>query len=458
MFAVFLLLTSLQGAYLQQGVVFESAASEFFVGFVQVPRNGYYTEIRLHVTTNEQNPVTFTVSAPHSNFNVTAVATNHDSTVVVLPISLEVESGNLTDRNKGVHVMSEGDKKITVYGASTNQYSVDYFLAFPCTDLGLDEYEYYGINVTDYYSVNSSVLIVASKDNTAVTTPFTTLVLNRLQTYWFEIETTTKITTSKPVSFFNNGFHEDNLCSIDNYYCDIFIEQQSPTALWGNTFISATVLSVPSYMVIAAHNSTNITVNCTTNSQPEFYYLKEGGNWINTSDVSYGYCFFQSSSPVLVIQSYYRTYALLELPVTQYSNNYLLNNDHDHGEHYSDYVALFVEPEYYQPERIVMEVFNESNDLVVRESNFTWTPIYCHQSEVCGYAVRIYVTDWIRSYEVKFRHEDSVAKLGLLAYGFQVHFHLHSLSYYAYLGGISLCKSSMITNVEARLQRISACI
>ena len=105
----------------------ESSGNEFFLGFSTNARENPVT-LQLFVTTSESSPVNFLVNT--SGFSYRGVASQNSSTNVTLPSSLQVDS--VSDRNKGIYVKAEGDKKIVVYGLSYSQDSSDAFLALPC--------------------------------------------------------------------------------------------------------------------------------------------------------------------------------------------------------------------------------------------------------------------------------------------------------------------------------------
>ena len=107
----------------------ENAANEFIIGFTVNADVNYRPSLLLFVTTQETNPVTFTVTA--NGFYFTGTAFSNSSTEVSIPSTLQVASNN--DRNKGIYVKAEGESKIAVYGLSYEEGSADAFLALPCS-------------------------------------------------------------------------------------------------------------------------------------------------------------------------------------------------------------------------------------------------------------------------------------------------------------------------------------
>ena len=90
---------------------------------------------------------------------------------------------------------------------SYQQFTSDAFLALPCSNLAVNEYEYFAVTYT-VLMINigpALILIVACEDATQVTAPSLSLTLNRQQTYQIESSvdlTGTRIVSNKPISVF----------------------------------------------------------------------------------------------------------------------------------------------------------------------------------------------------------------------------------------------------------------
>ena len=378
------------------------------------------------MTTPETNPVTFTVTA--NGFNFTGTAFNSLSTEVSIPSTFQVESNS--KRNKGIYVKAEGESKIVVYGLSYEMYTSDAFLALPCSNLEVEEYEYYAITYPDRrQEFNSDVLIVGCKDNTLVITPSNTITLNRLETYLIRSSDSTgmRVTSTKPVSFFSNQECTDIPSNIGA--CDHLTEQIPPTSTWGTSFYAASLLGRNSgelFRIIAAKNSTTVTVNCTTFNQVQVYNLSVAGSWQEFQIHPLSFCTIESSSPILVTQfSLGRTldnitgdpFMMMIPPVEQYSNNYVLNVLSNFS---TNYITIYVATEYYQPNRI----FVDDTSQVVS----SWTFVYCSNNLPCGYITRVSLT----AGKHRIYHQDLHARIGVSAYGFN---HYNS---YGYPGGLKL--------------------
>jgi len=266
--------------YLSSGSVLESTANEFYVGFMYTVNQP--PTLQLFVSTPEPNPVNFSVTT-QMGFTFNGTATRQSTTNVTLPSTLQVESN--TERNKGIYIKAENNKRILVYGLNYLVDSSDAFLALPCDRYAVNQYEYYALTYHGItgFSYDSTILIVACEDNTTITTPSETVELNRQQTYLireFRDLSGTKVISTKPISFFPG--HECTFLPTGVQYCDHLTEQIPPTNTWGNFFLGASFLGKSSgaiYRVLSAHNSTTVTVNCTTMAQPITYALSVAGSW-----------------------------------------------------------------------------------------------------------------------------------------------------------------------------------
>ena len=408
--------------------IWENAANEFIIGFsVNFDANLLSPSLLLFVTTPETNPVTFTVTA--NGFNFTGTAFNSSSTEISIPSTFQVESSS--ERNKGIYVKAEGERKIIVYGLSYNGASSDGFLALPCTNLTVEEYEYYAM--TYPATITSDVLIVGCEDNTLVTTPSNTIILNRLETYLIQSSGSTgmRVTSTKPVSFFSNK----KCIHIPTYMtggCDHLTEQIPPTFTWGTYFYAASLLGRNSgelFRFITAKDSTTVTVNCTTFSQVQVYNLSVAGNWQEFQIRPLSFCNIESTAPILVTQFALGydsdsitgdPFMMMIPPVEQYSNNYVLKALSSFS---TNYITIYVATEYYQPNRIFVDNTSQVNS--------SWTSVYCSNSLLCGYITRVNLT----AGEHIVYHQYSHARIGVSAYGFCRH------NSYGYPGGLKLtCK------------------
>ena len=365
----------------------------------------------------------FVVTA--SGFRFTGIATDNSTAVVDLPITLEVTS--TAERNKGIHVKAEGERKIVVYGLSYSLHSTDAYLALPCNSLAVDEYQYYGMT---YPSPNwpSHILLVGCEDNTVVTTPSTTFTLNRLETYLLPSSNSTgmRITSTNPVSFFSN--QECTNIPVGVGACDHLTEQIPSTSTWGNSFFAASLLGRTSgeiFRVLTSRDSTTVTVNCTTFTQVQNYTLSTAGTWQEFMIRPLSFCNIESTAPVLLVQFGLGNgidmvgdpFMSMIPPVEQYSNRYVLNVLPEFS---TNYITIYVATKYYQPDRIFVDGLSQEGTI--------WTVVYCSNRRLCGYIARVPLTPG----EHRLLHRDSNARIGVSAYGFN---HANS---YGYTGGLEL--------------------
>ena len=412
--------------YIYVGAILESAANEFLIGFsANLVEGNQVPSLQLFVTTPETNPVTFTVTA--NGFSFTGTTTSNSSTMVNLPSTLQILSN--TERNKGIYVKAEGESKIVLYGLSYKTDSTDAFLALPCSNLAVEEYEYYAMTYPDRRSqLTSDILIVGCEDNTLVTTPSNTITLNRLETYLIQSSDSTgmRVTSTKPVSFFSNQECTDIPTNIRA--CDHLTEQIPPTSTWGRAFFAASLLGRNSgeiFRVIAAKDSTTVIVNCTTFSQVQVYNLSVAGNWQEFRISPLSFCNIESSSPILVTQFALGNdidrigdpFMMMIPPVEQYSNSYVLNVLPTFS---TNYITIYVATVYYQPNRIFVDDTSQVGSI--------WTPVYCSNSLLCGYITRVSLT----AGEHRLYHQDPNARVGVSAYGF------NTFNSYGYPGGLKL--------------------
>ena len=391
-------------------IIFESKANEYFLGFSTNHVISTEPTIQLLVNTPESNPVNFNVEARGFTFN--GVATNYSTTVVTLPHTFQVRSNDITERNKGIRVKAEGDSKLTVYGFSYQQFTSDSFLALPCSNLAVDEYEYYGITYPDRRSrYTSDILIVGCEDNTTITTPSTTFMLNSLETYLISSSDSTgvSITSTKPISYFSN--QECTFIPTNTGACDHLTEQIPPTSTWSTSFFVASLkgrMSGELIRILAAWNSTTFSVNCTTFPQVKVYSLLVAGNWIEFRINPNSFCNIESSAPVLVTQfalgyTAGDPFMMMIPPVEEYSNNYVFNVPSRFS---TNYITIYASTKYHQPNKILLD----SASLI----NSVWTEIYCSSGHICGYITRVALS----AGDHTLMHVNSNARIGVSIYGF----------------------------------------
>ena len=409
------------------GNILDNSANEFFVGFSLniVAMDSHY----IFVTTAETSPVTFTVTGTDLSFTG-RVSMGSSVMVNVSVVSFTVLSSK--ERNKGIYIKAEREKKIRVYGINYAPHSADAFLALPCNTLLVDEYEYYGVSYPSN-RFSSTLLIVACADNTEVSTASGNIMLNRQETYLISLQDSTgyRVTSSKPVAFFSN--HECSQVPKASP-CDHLSEQIPPTVTWGKSFLVASLLGrnfSDLLRIVAANALTTVIMNCTTLTQQRTFNLDIAGSWEEIEINPPSFCSIESSKPILLVQfalgtgidSEGDTFMSMIPPITQYSNNYVLEA---FNLGYMSYMTLYVSPEHFHPNSILVDNV---------PLNTEWTAVYC-SNMVCGYIARFAVSPGTH----RVLHQRQNARLGVSMYGFILS------GSYGYPGGLQL------TPVQSKLK------
>ena len=334
----------------------------------------------------------------------------NSTTEVTIPSSYEFSSVN--DTEKGISITTDNGT-IRVHGLNYASGSSDGFLALSCAPLELETYEYYGLTYHD--TIYSSFLIVVGcEDSTLVTDGSVTTVLSKMETLYLKDEADlsgTKFTSNKPVSFFSGHICTNVPKGLG--YCDHLVEQIPPTAVWGTHFLSASYFTRSSgelYRILTANNSTTITVNCNTFSQPHTFSLTSAGSWTEFRTNDNTFCSIESNNPLLVMEfslgrkiDFVGDPFMMMIPsVDQYTNDYVFYSPSE----FSNYITILVTPQYYQPEQILVDG--------ISQENADWTVVHCANGSVCGYCA--YVT--LEPGDHHVWHSDPCAKMSVLMYGF----------------------------------------
>ena len=391
------------------------------------------TSLRLFISSKERDPVNVTVESL-IGFSFTGIATNDRTLTVEIPTTFQVLSNS--ERNKGLSITAEGRSNIAVYGINYHVYTSDAFLALPCNRLPVDQYEYYGLSYNDGSPGLNYILMVGCEDGTVVQLGSESIVLNRMETYFFEANydiTGTRLVSNQPLVVYSGStctFIPSNVRA-----CDHITEQVPPTIVWGRNFLSASFANRSSgdiYRILTSKNSTTVTVNCSTFTEPSTYFLGSPGSWQEFSTLNMSFCSIISDKPLLVMQfglSYSLDYTgdpfmMMIIPIEQYSNNYVFN---PLPEFSKNFLTLLVAPKDYQPQNIIVD----DTSLV----NADWAEVFCSDTTICGYITYVTLTPGVH----QVHHTDTSASVGVCAYGFNL------TNSYGYPGGLRLenlnCKS-----------------
>ena len=416
-----------------------TVGNEFFIGFV--PAIGYAIYLLLLTSSEEVN---YSVIAPTTGFNGSGIVTTNVPTTLRLPNSLSGPSYHFPNRvndayKEGVHLQTTGDK-ITVIGAYIKPHS-DTFFVIPTIDLGLREYTYYAMSVGGHFSADGSVVMVGTTNHTTLniivptlayiqinnTINWTSLAPGILHSY--EIQrleiiyiatpgvdiTGTKVTASKPISFFSG--HE---CVINaaSRRCDVLAEQLPPTRLWGLVYYFAPLAGWSSYKikVLAAYDSTLVDIYCnnTANSYTIF-----AGRFLDITYNDQEFCEVRASQEVLVAQfsDYQDSQSMMTLiPSTDHYTDSITSStpNNYYSLLYNHYINIIVLASYYQPEMMSITTAEGTTQSLNTQS---WVPIIANNVTV-AYAAQVNISQMEGIFEVT--HLNNSALMTVVVYGLAI--------------------------------------
>ena len=383
---------------------------------------------------SESHPVLYSVESPVLEHMYGRV--EPDSTMVIdLTTSVVVTASS--DQNKGIY-LNVSSNRMTVVGQDVRGQTSAAFLVLPSIRLGIIKYVYFGMVMVDSTSRSSVILVVGTENNTMmnliVTQPVTINVadsttnvipgrqysfeLNKFQTVYIATPTDlsgTKITTDKPASVFSG--HECVLIPEAVNGCDHIVEQIPPTTVWGKVFYISPLLTRRSYTIkiLAAYNSTNISLNC--NGTLQFGTINEG-EFIVRNFTLQEYCAILSDKVILVAQFSHGQDedgvngdpSMILIPAkTHYTSKFSVSTLRNPSSNFKHFINIIVLAQYYHPHMIYLKVgpTNQSLDA------FTWVPIKV------GNVTEAYVLQMdIPEGVAEVIHTDLAALMATTVYGF----------------------------------------
>ena len=372
----------------------------------------------MYLSTNNIDPIGFSIDTL-KGFNFSKTVQIHKPTEVEIPIEFEVQTPQ--QRYNGIRVTTSSDKPIVVYGLSYRSGSSGIFAALPCTPQDVTEYEYYGVTFDGVISHSAYTLFVGCENNTVIRVGSLTIHLNEMETYIHQDSyglTGTRVTSNKPISFISG--HQCNSIPTGVKYCDQLVEQLPNTALWGKEFLTAPLFgrTAPDiYIVVSYLPSTVTTMVCSNSSNTTVITISQfPRNHRVVTIPGHAYCSIESNNPVLVVQfasggtadnTSSDPFMMNIPPIDQYTNKYVVVIP---AEFTSNFITVFVTPEYHQPERIFVDGVSQNYAI--------WMDIPCqNDSLVCGYAATILVDEG----QHRVFHESRSAKMSVSVYGFSRH-------------------------------------
>ena len=398
----------------------------------------------LYVTTAEEWPVPFNISAPATDYNASRVARYGEV------VKFEFESSNYALRNtrergKVITIKTEPNGKLIVYGGNLRRGTSDTFLVLPKQEyVQLNSYKYIAVSYFSRHSLhessvaitaqyNDTQLSITSKvdiiiDNTlTLTSAPTNIILQEGETFLVQSLndlTGLQVTSNNPLAMMSG--HECTNVPTSTLACDHLVEQIPPVSSWGRKFATAPLKERQAYdvfRILASENLTMVEVQCTLSAdQPTLYnttstYMINEGNFVELRVSSSQYCLIEGSENILVLQ-YSAGYTadrltgdptmILVPAVTQYCKHYSLPTfqPDDNSFTFSHYMNIFIPAQYYQPN----EIFLDNQQLSSYNLNFT---LIKQNGSPQVYAAQVDLTEGVHT----LHHADAEA-MGVIMYGF----------------------------------------
>ena len=395
------------------------------------------------LTTTEVQPVSYSMYIPRTRNRYNGKIIANKSVTLSLPSNLEVSSYNHIDY--GIYLETSSDK-VTVIGQNYRSDTSDTYIALPTVKLeAVTEYVYYGMSVNSPNSY-SSILIVATEDNTQITVEATksttiyrpgeyyydryygyrrreytnlspgiqySLKFNRLQTRFMEATSDlsgTKIVANKPISVFSG--HQCAYVPYSNGRCGHLIEQIPPTIFWGTVYYTAPLATKNYYAikVLAAYDNTNVIISC--NGTARSYSLSEKGHATRSLE-NQEYCIIYANRKILVAQFSGKNGEDPSMTLVPASNNFQSKFQfptfhHTDSYYYPTYVNVIVMAQYFQPGAIHMVTGGLKISLNTQE----WTP-YNLNNVTEAYATKVNILHGV----VEIVHADITALMTVITYG-----------------------------------------
>ena len=400
----------------------------------------------LYVTTAEEWPVPFNISAPATGYSASRVArygevvkfTFEDSNYALL---------NTREKGKTITIRTESDGKLIVYGGSLHEVSSDTFLVLPKQEyVQKNSYKYIAVSyVSKHSQYNSSVAIIAQYNGTqlsitskvditiddtlTLTGAPTNITLQEGETFLVQSQhdlTGLQVASNNPLAMMS-GHECTNVPTFSRGGWDQLVEQIPPVSSWGRKFATAPLKGRQAYdvfRILASENITMVEVNCTLSAlQPTLYnttstYMINEGNFVEFKVSSSQYCLIEGNDSILVLQYSVGTSVdslsgdptMIVVPaVSQYCNHYSLPTfqPNDSSFTLSHYMNVFIPAQYYQPGQIF---FNNQN---LSSTDFTFTAIQ-QDGTPQVYAAQVNLREGVHT----LHHADAEATLGVIMYGF----------------------------------------
>ena len=387
---------------------YDNYATSFYFGLMKSRyNNGGY----LFFSTNTTDNVTYFVRYANSSYSTGngTLTLNHPVLWYRISGNLEVVSSSFGDRFKGIHL--ETNLPITLMNVVDQLYHHTY-LALPCHDYQISQYEYYIVSTgSNSNTTMSQALLVGCQNNTTITiTPSVdlslpnnaqepdidivvskgishTVLLHERQTLYFGAPavdiTGTHIVSDKPLTVITG--HECASRPDMTNLCSPLELQVPPTVTWGTKYILPSITSpyygdYPMYVkIITANRDTTITSVCneTVNTT---HYDTQGSVHSFYYNNSYN-CYVEANKPILVTASVRNDYSIsltLIPSMEQYSNkiDFSITNI---AYYYTNEIIITTTPIGFSPSAILY------NGQPITD----WTTVYDSSMNIVGYFAEI---------------------------------------------------------------------
>ena len=413
---------------------YDNYATSFYIGLMKHHmHNTYNYGGYLFFSTNTTDNVTYFVRYVNSSYS-----TGNGTLTLGRPVrwyyisgNLKVVSSSFDNRFKGIHLETNLPITLNV----VNGYSFHTYLALPCHDYQISQYEYYTVSTGSYRNTTmSQALLVGCQNNTTVKiTPSVdlslpnnaqepdidivvskgishTVLLHEGQTLYFgapDVDITgTHIVSDKPLTVIT-GHECGDRPDVTNK-CSSLQLQVPPTVTWGTKYILPSITytyhgNYPVYVkIITADRDTTITSVCnetvntthydTQGSVHSFYYN------------NFGNCYVETNKPILVtafVRNAYSTSLTLIPPMEQYSNK--LDFSISGLEYHETDIIVTTTPVGFSPSAILYNGQPITN----------WTTVYDSSMNIVGYVAEI--REYGNSpYNRSIVHTDRDGKVSLL--------------------------------------------
>ncbi len=399
----------------------------------------------LYVTTAEELPVPFNISAPAIGYSASRVVRYGEM------VKFEFEDSNYAlqnthEKGKVITIRTDSDGKLIVYGGILDKHSSDTFLVLPKQEyVQQNSYKYIAVSYfSRYFQAKSYVAIIAQYNDTqlsitskvditiddtlTLTGTATNITLQEGEAFLVQSQhdlTGLQVTSNTPLAMMSG--HECTNVPNSTRACDHLVEQIPPVSSWGQAFATAPLKGRQAYdvfRILASENLTMVEVNCTLSAdQPTLYnttstYMINEGHFVEFQVSSSQYCLIEGNESILVLQ-YSIGYkadnlsgdpTMIIVPaVSQYCKHYSLPTfqPDDNSFNLSHYMNVFIPAQYYQPTQILFD--NQQ----LSSSNLIFTAIN-QDGAPQVYAAQVDLTEGVHT----LRHADAEATLGVIMYGF----------------------------------------